>query len=107
MDIKWGTGDELICVTCSTVDLPLIMLHAMCENRRLVCINGKHESLVRCLRADQGSRTIMQMIIRSYHHVPNDSTISTMFISLRLLSAQLAPAIKPVSFYRIDTEQEK
>jgi len=50
---------------------------------------------------------MMQIIVRSYHHVPNDSTIPTMLISLRLLSAQLASTIDPDPVYRFDIEQEE
>ena len=50
---------------------------------------------------------MMQMTVRSYHHVPNDSTISAMLVPLRLLSAQLASTIDPDPVYRFDTEQEE
>jgi hypothetical protein len=70
-------------------------------------MNGKYESLVRCLQADQESRTIMQISVCSYHHVLNNFTLPTMLFPLRLLSAQLAAAIEPVPVDCIDTEQEK
>jgi hypothetical protein len=75
----------------------------MCENSRLVCMNGKYESLVRCLQADQESRTIMQISVCSYHHVFSNSTIATMLIPLCLLSAHLSAAIEAVPVHRLDT----
>jgi hypothetical protein len=81
------------------------MLHAICENSRLVCMNGNVQVWSGACKPikNQEQRTMMQIIDRSYHHVSSNSTIPTMFIPLCLLSPQLSAAIEAVPVHRLDT----
>jgi hypothetical protein len=77
----------------------------MSETSHLVCMNGNVQVWSGACKPIkiQEPRTMMQIIDRSYHHVPSNSTIPTMLVSLRLLSPQLFAAIEPVPVHRLDT----
>jgi len=49
----------------------------------------------------------MMQIDHSHYHVPNNSTIPTMLVSLRILSAQLGAATRPAPVYRFHVWTEE